>query len=337
LIYRLLMTARNSFYDRQWLRSHRASAFVISVGNLTTGGTGKTPLVISLAQRLFRQGRKVGILSRGYGRKTKGYSVVPSALTSTDTKGLSELYGDEPVEMARALAQVPVVVCEDRVHGAQRMTRDLNVDVILLDDGFQHRRLQRDLDIVVIDTTQPSSQERVLPFGPSRESWSGMSRANIVVLTKCNLGDFEFWKSRVQKFAPQTLLLESQIAVSHLNPLHSVAGHSLDLNGLRGASVSLLSALGNPAAFEKTVEKICGTHVHSHLRLRDHARIDEKIVLGFAQSLIGSEVKALLITQKDAVKIQIPESLKLPVFSVAITSELIGDWSGFDAFVSGRR
>lgn len=337
----MLMAARNRLYDHQWLRTHRSKAYVISIGNLTTGGTGKTPLVIALARRLSSQGHKVGILSRGYGRKTTGYALVPvgsRAETQTLEPGsLSEKYGDEPVEMAGALTNIPVAVCENRVLGAATMVRDLGVEVILLDDGFQHRRLHRDLDIVVVDTTQPLWAERVLPFGLSRESWSGMSRASLVVLTKTNLGDADFWRRRVQLHAPKAEVLQTRIKVLELRPVSSKQAASLPLGDIKGASVALMSALGNPAAFEKTVTEFCGARVHSHLRLKDHARLDEAMVLEFAEGLKNSGVGCLLITQKDAVKVQIPASLKLPVYSVEIECELVGDWSGVDAAISRRR
>jgi len=173
MMYGAVVGGRNAFYDRGWLRAKKLSGPVISVGNLSTGGSGKTPFVILLGELLKARGIAFDVLSRGYGRKTHG-------VLQVDAAGLAHDFGDEPLLIARRL-QVPVVVGEDRYEAGRFAEKLLGPQLHLLDDGFQHRQLKRDFDIVLV--TPEDARDRLLPTGRLRESLRGLRRADAVVLT----------------------------------------------------------------------------------------------------------------------------------------------------------
>ncbi len=172
-IYGGIVAARNALYDRNVLRSHRLNGAVISVGNLSTGGSGKTPFVILLGELLKSRGINFDVLSRGYGRKSRGRLLV-------DPGGLSAQFGDEPLLIARRL-QVPVIVGEDRFDAGVLAESRFGPQLHLLDDGFEHRQLYRNFDIVLV--TPQDASDRLLPAGRLREPLGSLRRADAVVLT----------------------------------------------------------------------------------------------------------------------------------------------------------
>src|SRR6202047_3182957 len=171
-IYGAVVGARNAFYDRGWLRARTLQGSVVSVGNLSAGGSGKTPFVILLGELLKQRGIKFDVLSRGYGRKTRG-------VLQVDPGGLSRDFGDEPLLIARRL-QVPVVVGEDRYKAGRFAEARFGPQIHLLDDGFQHRGLARHFDIVLV--TPEDARDRLLPGGRLREPLGSLRRADAVVL-----------------------------------------------------------------------------------------------------------------------------------------------------------
>src|ERR1700678_1151413 len=172
-MYGATVGARNTLYERRWLRSHSLLGPVISVGNLSTGGSGKAPFVILLGELLKARGIRFDVLSRGYGRKSHG-------VLHVDPAGLPRDFGDEPVLMARRL-QVPVIVGEDRYEAGRFAESRFGAQIHLLDDGFQHRGLRRDFDIVMV--TPEDARDRLLPRGRLREPLQSLARADAVVLT----------------------------------------------------------------------------------------------------------------------------------------------------------
>jgi tetraacyldisaccharide 4'-kinase len=172
-LYGAAVGARNGLYDRGWLGSRRLQGSVISVGNVSAGGAGKTPFVILLGELFKARGIRFDVLSRGYGRKTRGVLLV-------DPGGLPRDFGDEPLLMARRLG-VPVVVGEDRFHAGRFAERQFGPQIHLVDDGFQHRGLARDFDIVLV--TPEDARDRLLPAGRLREPLRALERADAVVLS----------------------------------------------------------------------------------------------------------------------------------------------------------
>ncbi|HEV2248093.1 MAG TPA: tetraacyldisaccharide 4'-kinase, partial [Terriglobia bacterium] len=184
-LYGLGARLRRRAFERGWLKPRRLSRPVISVGNLTVGGSGKTPLVALVCEILLRHGYKPAILTRGYRRERAAELIAlePQSQTAPDARTV----GDEPALLARILPQVPIVVCADRFRAGQFAEERFGVDVHILDDGFQHLSLARDVDLVAIDVTQNVLHDAVLPAGRLREPVGALSRADLVVLTRTEI------------------------------------------------------------------------------------------------------------------------------------------------------
>lgn len=284
---------RAGLYDAGWLRSAHVDVPVISVGNLTVGGTGKTPLVAYLARELARRGKRVGLLSRGY-------------------KNHGEHANDEARVLAALLPGVPHVQDPDRVRGAHDL-QNRGVDVIVLDDGFQHRRLARDLDIVLIDATRPwglpaSSPESpplraLLPRGLLREPPAALARADLIVLTHVEALEapaLAVLQAELEFEAPgKPIVLASHEPVGlrvHDSNLASDGERVIEgLAYLRDREIDLVSGIGNPGAFEAMVRAL-GANVCSHRRFPDHHDYTLADVRDFGQ-------RPLVTTAKDAVKL----------------------------------
>ncbi len=288
-VYGAVVGLRGRLYDRGWLPATRLEVPVVSVGNLTAGGTGKTPLAHWLAVELSRRGRHPGLLSRGYRRSARG--------------GGGE--NDESRLSAALLPGVPCVEAPDRIAGGRELVAR-GADVIVLDDGFQHRRLARDLDLVLVDATRPwglpappgggPSVRAFLPRGLLREPLSGLARADAVVLTRADQSSPEglaFLEQELQEAAPGKPLVH---AVHRPWRLRSLAGEEPPLAELRGRQVDLLSGIGNPDAFEETVRGL-GADVRAHRRLADHHDYGGSELEG-----LGGAGRWILTTAKDAVK-----------------------------------
>ena len=181
LLYRMIIRLRNIYFEKKLITIKRLPCKVISVGNITMGGTGKTPTVIYLSNLLKKKGCKIGIVSRGYKRTTNG-----SVLVSNGIKVLKkwEEVGDEPYMMAKKLKGVPIVVDKNRYRGGVLLVNEFNPDIILMDDGFQHRKLHRDFDIILINGKDDYRKHTLLPYGLFREPWDSILRANVILTTK---------------------------------------------------------------------------------------------------------------------------------------------------------
>ncbi len=276
-LYGAAVRWRNRRYDRG-LGTHAATVPVISVGNITAGGTGKTPLVIDLARRLGAMQRRPCILTRGYGAQ-RGETA------------------DEVAEFADAV-QAPVVVDADRVRGAQQAVGRHNADVLVLDDGFQHRRLERDLDVVVIDALDPWGAERMLPAGLLREPLDGLRRADLFVLSRANQVSPDTQVAitkRLRTLAPDTPVASAGVA------LDRVCGHDdapLDANALRSRRLQPVCGLGNPLTFRLLVNEL-SDDVCTLLAFRDHHRYTPYDADVIAQAARGRGADAVVTTRKD--------------------------------------
>ena len=287
-LYGSVICSRNALYDCGLLRSHRAAVPVISVGNLTTGGTGKTPFVVWVVETLRSLGLNPGVLSRGYGR----------------ADGAEK--NDEGALLSEGLAELPQVQRADRVAGASALVA-LGADVIVLDDGFQHRRLARDLDIALIDSTRPwglaaaapdvAPLEALLPRGLLRESPKSLARADAIVLTRCDQSELaaqEDIQRRIESCAPNV-----PVARAVHSPVRVVTAEGEEEPGwLDGRAFCLLSGVGNPDSFEATARAL-GAEVRAVHNFADHHDYKLEEVEGLCEE--GAE---LLVTAKDAVKLR---------------------------------
>jgi tetraacyldisaccharide 4'-kinase len=303
-IYGLGADLRNTLYDRGVLRSHSLGARTISVGNITTGGTGKTPLVAHIAEVLAGAGEKVCILTRGYGRQDPRGRVLVS--DGRDVLVDATTGGDEPVELARKLIGKAFVVADpNRVSAAAWAKEKFDVSVFVLDDGFQHRRAKRDLDIVCIDATDPFSGGRIIPAGNLREPIENLTRADAIVLMRSDLidsaGDL---LANISSLNPTAAMfrscskLQPVIALSEfLEPKHS--GSTFDPN----TTTRAFCGLGNPDGFFSSLRKN-GYKVEALETFRDHHFYTQKNVENLEQKARERGISTLLTTGKDAVKLR---------------------------------
>lgn len=306
-VYRAVVGFRNRKFDRAIANGdtatvRRADVPVISVGNLTTGGTGKTPLVIWIAQWLRNRNLRVALISRGYGS--------------------SEGPNDEAREIEQRLLDVPHLQDPDRFKMAEIATEELETQMIVLDDGFQHRQLHRDLDIVLIDATCPFGYGRLLPRGLLREPVSGLRRASVVVITRCNLITPEKkqqLRRRIEQTIDQVPIVETQTVMTKL--LQS-SGRESDLNEIRDKPIFLFSAIGNPSGFRSSIEQD-SFNVTDSMNFPDHHEFSRDDISRIGNAAKDSKAAVIVCTHKDLVKIGVDAIEGIPVHAVLIEIEFL--------------
>jgi len=281
--YELIVRARNGLYDRRVLRAHHAGVPVICIGNLTTGGTGKTPLVVWLCRHVREKGLGCAILTRGY-KTQKGEM------------------SDEPALLAAQCPNVPVVVNPDRMAGAAEAINHHGAQVLVMDDGFQHRRLARDLDIIAIDATNPFGYGRVLPAGLLREPITGLERAHAAVLTRCDqvsdatLAEIE---DRIREVNRNLVVVRSNHSPV---AIRTASETEIPLDQMQGERVFAFCGIGNPQAFFRTLSNlgadIVGTGVFD-----DHYRYTAQDMQTIREQARSRKADLALTTQKDWTKI----------------------------------
>jgi tetraacyldisaccharide 4'-kinase len=302
-IFRTIALTRRAAYDRGILSSIDVGVPVISVGNLTAGGTGKTPLTAMIADELRSRGIQTAIVSRGYG----GSVGVPSRVDATGSTESSKKYGDEPAWYASRDPQTPVYVGADRVAASLLAIRETHPKILIADDAFQHRRLRRSIDILVLDATQPRWHYRPLPLGRGREDLSSMTRAQVIFITKVNLAPAEqlaWLRKTVGVFREQTpfSVYEFESQITGFSPLGQGAASNDGKIDLRKARVLMVSGIGRPHTFEELVRK-AGADVAEHLIFKDHHFYNDGDLKDIERHAHDLHVDAVLVTEKDAVKL----------------------------------
>jgi tetraacyldisaccharide 4'-kinase len=314
LPYGLAVRARNALYARGWKRVERALVPVVSVGNLTVGGTGKTPCVEHVARFYRERDRRVAVLSRGYG----------SAGGANDEARLLE----------EALPDVPHLQGPDRVALAHAAVEELESEILVLDDGFQHRRLARDLDLVLLDATCPWGHGALLPRGLLREPPSALRRAHAVLLTRCDQVSAEARQAirdRVARRAPGVPVLESV----H-RPEGLVNGdQTAPLELLRQRPVAAFCGIGNPEAFRRSLADL-GANVVAFRAYADHhpyARDDVEALRAWAAGLPADAL--VVTTQKDLVKVRLPQLAGRPLWALRVRFALTEGQAELDRLLEG--
>jgi tetraacyldisaccharide 4'-kinase len=300
-LYGVGVSIRTRFYANGWRKQKRLKAAVISVGNLSVGGTGKTPLVIWLAEKLLAQGQRVAILTRGY-RGTAGSS--------------------DEVELMRSRFQNRVVfgVGKNRFAEGQRIESRQAIDIFLLDDGFQHLQLARDLDIVLMDASRPVGGQPLLPAGPMREPISAVVRADVIVLTRTENAPGakeaiqRFWKLPI--FATSTFLLGFR-SLGMEGPLQTVGD-------LGSGPFFAFCGIGNPEAFVRDLQR-WGVAPAGHMFFADHHRYTLEDVQAIDQAAKGVGAKGLLTTEKDFCNLTSVALPALPVYVSVIDLKVDGE------------
>ena len=326
-LYGKMIELRNALYDKGVLDTHDLGALTISIGNITAGGTGKTPLVAYVAEVLAARGEKVCVLTRGYGRKDANKRV----LVSDGEQILAEpdVAGDEPVELAKKLLGKAIVIADaDRVASAEWARRKFGVTTFVLDDGFQHRRAMRDVDILCIDATDPFGGGKMLPAGRLREPMHYISRADAIVITRANLAEnVENLKSEISDLSPAAAIFiaENKInRVTDLEDFHTARPQQKDVESLRKAFA--FCGIGNPDNFFDQLRQE-NTEVVSTCVFRDHHVYTASDVTNIERLAAASNADILLTTAKDAVKLS-HLKFSTPCFVVEIEM-VIDDESAF--------
>lgn len=300
--YRQAVLVRNKLYDHHPALVHQVAVPVVSIGNLTVGGTGKTPMVKWIARRLRERGVRVALVSRGYGAEQGARN-------------------DEALELEQALPDVPHLQNPDRVAAAQTAIEELESQLILLDDGFQHRRLGRDLDIVLLDATCPFGFDWLLPRGTLREPIAGLRRAQVVCLTRSDRIDAEQRaeiRQRVSQIAPAALWCE---ATHQPTKLIDSVGNESPLDSFRGRKVAGFCAIGNPQAFRATIESL-GGNVVSWQEMPDHHNFTAEDIQQLEQQVRSAKADLAVCTHKDLVKIQIETLASVPLRAVVVEMQV---------------
>lgn len=297
--YYAVMGIRNLFYDIRIFKTHSIPhTKIIAVGNISTGGTGKTPLVQYIATFLHSQNKKVATLSRGYKRSSKGYVL---AKDYTHVYHTGESIGDEPTQYVHNLPFAAVAVCEKRVVGATELVQALSPDVIVLDDAFQHRAIARDINIVVLDYNNPPWKDFILPAGNLREPMVSIERADIVVINKVKYeADVQKKLTQFEKYI-QNIKPNLPVCICSYQP-HSlvsiVTNTQISIQELENKRIFAICGIGNPDYFIAQLEEL-NAQIPTVLTLKDHRSFDSNIL-----ETIENEIKILnpdyiVCTEKD--------------------------------------
>ena len=332
--FQAAIKTRRFLYNMRILRDSTLGVQVIAVGNLTVGGTGKTPVVEKFARELRDQGRNVAILSRGYRSKAQPFHqwLVNKVLLRNDTtpprvvsdgKSLlldSEMAGDEPYMLASNLKDVVVLVDKDRVKSGRYAIEKFGCDTLLLDDGFQYWKLRgRRQDIVLVDRQQPFGTERLLPRGTLREPPSHLSRASVIFITKSD-GNTAELRRRIAQFNPTAGIIE---CVHHPLYLEDVfTGQRLGLEALQGRKVASLSGIAQPESFEQSLVHLGAELVYSK-RFADHHRFTQQEVLNAINRSKKRQAEMIITTQKDAVRFPKIDRRDLPVYFMRVEIKIL--------------
>jgi len=300
IMYGMISLIRNKFYDLDLCASYRAAVPVVSVGNIAVGGTGKTPVVDWLLKEFIKLGKAPAVVSRGYGGTFSGKVGIVSSgdglLLSADD------CGDEPFLLARRNPKARVLIARKRADGIRIAVAELGADVIILDDGFQHRAVARDLDLVLLDASRPYGNGWTLPAGLLRERPSSLKRADYFLMTRATLN-----KS------------DNLMGFRTYNSQHQLANIAIDLNGnsmpvdkLKKLNLLGFAGIADPDNFFGSLEN-SGLTLRTKLAFADHADYHSKLVAQLQVATVG--VDALITTEKDAVKLS-ADMFELPCYQI---------------------
>jgi tetraacyldisaccharide 4'-kinase len=340
LYLQIAVRARRFLYNVRILRDSTLGVQVIAIGNLTVGGTGKTPVVEKFARELQDQGRTVAILSRGY-RSTPPPlrkrllsklflrdDTNPPRVVS-DGKSLlldSATAGDEPYMLASNLKDVVVLVDKDRVKSGRYAIEKFGCDTLLLDDGFQYWKLRgRRQDIVMVDRQQPFGNERLLPRGTLREPPAHLARANYIFITKSD-GNTEELRRRIAQYNPAAGIIECIHHPLYFEDVFTGKRHDIDL--IRDRKVASLSGIAQPESFEQSLAKLGGSVVYSK-RFADHHRFTQQEILNAINRSKKRQAELIVTTQKDAVRFPKIDRRDLPIYFVRVEIKILSGAKDF--------
>ena len=339
LVFSAVVSLRYFLYGIGLLRRYPLGIQVISIGNVTAGGTGKTPVTEIFARTLAAEGRKVAILSRGYRRKEAPLwqrlftQVVEPPLVVSDGKHVlldSEKGGDEPYMLASNLPGVAVVVDRNRVKAGRYAIKRLGCDTIILDDGFQYQKLKHSIEVVLVDSTNPFGNGNMLPRGILREPARHLKRADIIFLTKCR-GDVTAVREEIRKYNTTAEIVECNHTPKVLKDVWS--REEYPLSWLNGKTTCTLSGIASPKGFENSLRHL-GAKVVWCERYADHHRYDSSEILYALNRTADMGADALITTEKDAVRFPRFETTPVRCLYLRIAIEILSGAENFASIIS---
>ena len=343
ILYRNLVSLRLWLYRIRIKREHNLGCLVVSIGNLTVGGTGKTPIVEKFAKALTAGGRRVAILSRGYKSvkpslkkriksKLQGnpISQEPPRVVSVGNEVFldSETAGDEPYMLATNLDGVAIVVDKDRVKAGLHAIKEFDVDTLLLDDGLQYLRLRHRLDIVLIDRYSPFGNEKLLPRGTLREPPKNLKRASYIFITKCDGSSNEDLIKRIKKYNRTAEIIECAHEPKYLQNIDT--NERLSLDHLKGKDIGTISGIAVPESFENGIKKL-GAKIELTRRYTDHHRYRRREVQKFIDECLNRDLDMIVTTEKDYVRFpEIEAKEDMPVYFLRVEIGILSNEETFE-------
>lgn len=336
---------RWKLYARRYFRSQPVGCLVISVGNLTVGGTGKTPVVEKLARMLQAKGRRVAVLSRGY--KSKAPSLrkrffqffskesAPPRVVSDGRSLLldSNRAGDEPFMLGMNLKNVPIVVDRDRVKGAFYAVKRWGVDTLILDDGFQYFPLQNQRwDVVLIDRQAPFGNRYLLPRGTLREPSDHLRRADLIFITKCQTAENVALKEEIRRCNEHAPIVECRHEPRYYQSVHT--GERKPLEFIKDLRIVALSGIAAPESFENFLKQLGADLVYTK-QFADHHRYSRQEILAIMKRSRTFRAKAIITTEKDAVRLPVllEEEVSVPIYFLRVEIDVIGGQDNFQSWI----
>ncbi len=315
MIYGLVLRIRHLLYDKGWKKSFSAPVPTVCVGNITVGGTGKTPHVELLLRLLLAAGKQPAVLSRGYKRKLKGFQAIPA-------DGSAALYGDEPVQIAHKFPEVPVAVDKDRVHGCGQLAS--KASCIVLDDAFQYRRLRATLNIVLVDFHRPIFKDRLLPWGRLRDLPGRLKAAQVVIVTKCpaelSAQEREAWRKDLH-LSPEQQLFFTTLQYGTPLPVFPEA----DAHYLYAKQCTVLTGIANDAPLRSYLSDTY--KIGQHLQFPDHHAYSKADLRTIGRAIQASATSCLFTTEKDAQRLRdckhVPQNIRERLFFVPIEAAFL--------------
>lgn len=339
----VVVKIRLFLFRRRLKTVHYLGTFVVSVGNITAGGTGKTPVVELLSRTLAARGRKCAILTRGYKSKdldepqtwldAKGRRVknLPKIASDGVTRYLGPLHaGDEPFMLARNLDGVAVLVDKDRVKSGIFAIEQLGRNTLILDDGMQYMKLRHELDIVLVDCGFPFGTGSLLPRGTMREPRTSLKRASYIILTKSGGKPQDELIATIRKYNKVADIIVTNHAPAYLENL--LTGEKLPLEWLKDKYVACMSGIARPESFEVLVEGQ-GAHVEIRRRYPDHCWFDQADIDTFVERCADRALDAIITTEKDAVRFLDPKETEIPIYFLRIQIDIIQGQEKWDKMI----
>lgn len=339
----ILVQVRLFLFRRRIKTVHYLGTFVVSVGNITAGGTGKTPVVELLSRSLASRGRKCAILTRGYkshdlekpqvwlDKNGKRVKRVPKIASDGVTRYLSPLYaGDEPFMLARNLDDVAVLVDKDRVKSGIFAIEQLGSNTLILDDGMQFLKLKHEIDIVLVDCGFPFGTGALLPRGTMREPRASLKRASYIILTKSEGKPQDELIATIRKYNKVADIIVTNHAPVLLENIFT--GEQLPLDALKGKYVACLSGIARPESFENLVEAL-GANVEIRRSYPDHYWFDQEDLDAFVERCAERAMDMIVTTEKDAVRFLRPGEMDVPIYFLRIQIDILQGQEKWDAMI----